>query len=330
MQRRFPIFLAHVTAKEVEDKSEKNDATLGAYLKVSTRAPYQLAPSEMKELSEQLKELSDKGFIRPSSSPWGTPVLFVKKERIIPAYVATNPCITREGSKDFIAYCDASRKVWAFVLLQRENGSDFLCIRQLKIHEMELSYNHDLDNLELVVFALKILETTLFNMELSIPVFKISRVCIHLLNIKKKLNMRQPQWFRVAKRKPFGGGRKPENIKNEDVGGMLLENAKDPEKDRKEKLKPRADGTLCLNGRSWLPCYGDLRTVIMHESHKSKYSIHPGSDKMYQDMKKLYWWPNMKADIATYVSKCLTCAKVKAEHQRPSGLLVQPEIPQWK
>nr|GEW99893.1 reverse transcriptase domain-containing protein [Tanacetum cinerariifolium]GEX14804.1 reverse transcriptase domain-containing protein [Tanacetum cinerariifolium] len=51
---------------------------------------------------------------------------------------------------------------------------------------------------------------------------------------------------------------------------------------------------------------------------------------MYQDMKKLYWWPNMKADIATYVSKCLTCAKVKAEHQKPSGLLVQPEIPEWK
>ncbi|GKE07554.1 putative reverse transcriptase domain-containing protein, partial [Tanacetum coccineum] len=55
-----------------------------------------------------------------------------------------------------------------------------------------------------------------------------------------------------------------------------------------------------------------------------------GSDKMYQDMKRLYWWPNMKSDIATYVSKCLTCAKVKAEHQRPSGLLVQPDIPQWK
>ncbi|GJT15504.1 putative reverse transcriptase domain-containing protein [Tanacetum coccineum] len=68
----------------------------------------------------------------------------------------------------------------------------------------------------------------------------------------------------------------------------------------------------------------------MHESCKSKYSIHPGSDKMYQDMKKLYWWPNMKSNIATYVSKCLTYAKVKVEHQRPSGLLVQPEIPQWK
>ncbi|GKA81234.1 putative reverse transcriptase domain-containing protein [Tanacetum coccineum] len=117
---------------------------------------------------------------------------------------------------------------------------------------------------------------------------------------------------------------KPENLKNKDVGGMIRKDIP------KEKLEPRANRTLCLNSKSWLPCYGDLRTVIMHDSHKSKYSIHPGSDKMYQDMKKLYWWPNMKANIATYVSKCLTCARVKAEHQRPSGLLVQPKIPQWK
>nr|GEU29835.1 putative reverse transcriptase domain-containing protein [Tanacetum cinerariifolium] len=113
--------------------------------------------------------------------------------------------------------------------------------------------------------------------------------------------------------------RKQENIKNEDVGGMLIENLKDPEKLRTKKLEPRADGTLCLNSRSWLPCYGDLRYVIMNESHKSKYSIHPGSDKMYHDMKKLYWWPNITANIATYVRKCLTCAKLKAKHQRPSG-----------
>ncbi|GJW12127.1 putative reverse transcriptase domain-containing protein [Tanacetum coccineum] len=119
------------------------------------------------------------------------------------------------------------------------------------------------------------------------------------------------------------------NIKNEDVRGMRLKNSTDPKKLRMEKLEPRADGTLCFNGRSWLPCYGDLRTVIMHESYKSKYSIYPGSDKMYQDIKKLYWWPNMKANIATYVRICLTCAKAKAEHQRPSGLLVQPDIPQW-
>nr|GEU49617.1 putative reverse transcriptase domain-containing protein [Tanacetum cinerariifolium] len=109
--------------------------------------------------------------------------------------------------------------------------------------------------------------------------------------------------------------RKPKNIKNEDVRGMLIENSKDPEKLRTKKLEPLADGTLCLNGRSWLPCYLDHGTMIIHESHNSKYSIHPGSDKMYQDMKNLYWWPNMKADIATYVSKCLTCAKLPKSSQ---------------
>ncbi|GJT41953.1 putative reverse transcriptase domain-containing protein [Tanacetum coccineum] len=123
--------------------------------------------------------------------------------------------------------------------------------------------------------------------------------------------------------------RKLENIKNEDVGGMLIENSKNPDKLRMEKLEPvRMELYALMAG---VGCHvGDLRTVIMHESHKSKYSIHSGSDKMYQDMKKLYWWPNIKADIATYVSKCLTCAKVKAEHQRPSELFVQPDIPQWK
>ncbi|GJZ34361.1 putative reverse transcriptase domain-containing protein [Tanacetum coccineum] len=114
------------------------------------------------------------------------------------------------------------------------------------------------------------------------------------------------------------------NLVNEDVGGIIRRDIP------KERLEPHADGTLCLHGRSWLPCYRDLRSVIMHESHKSKYSIHPGSEKMYQDMKKLYWWPNMKAYIATYVSKYLIYARVKAEHQRPSGLLVQPAIPEWK
>ncbi|GKE85067.1 putative reverse transcriptase domain-containing protein, partial [Tanacetum coccineum] len=117
---------------------------------------------------------------------------------------------------------------------------------------------------------------------------------------------------------------KPENLENEDVGGMIRKDIP------KEKLEPRADGTLSLYGRSWLPCYRYLRSVIMHESHKAKYSIHPGFEKMYQDIKKLYLWPNMKANIATYVSKCLTCARVKAEHQRPSRLLVQPAIPEWK
>nr|GEX91330.1 putative reverse transcriptase domain-containing protein [Tanacetum cinerariifolium] len=124
--------------------------------------------------------------------------------------------------------------------------------------------------------------------------------------------------------------RKLENLKSEDVGGMLIENSKNLEKPTKERLESRMDETLCLNNRSWLMHYGDLWTLIMHESHKSKYSVHPGFEKMYQDMKQLYWWPNMKSDIATYINKCLTCLRVKAEHQKPYGLLVQPKIPQWK
>ncbi|GKA97202.1 putative nucleotidyltransferase, ribonuclease H, partial [Tanacetum coccineum] len=70
--------------------------------------------------------------------------------------------------------------------------------------------------------------------------------------------------------------------------------------------------------------------VILNEAHKSRYSMHPRADKMYHDLRDMYWWPGMKRDIAIYVSKCLTCAKVKAEHQRLSGLLQQPEIPEWK
>ncbi|GJX90566.1 putative reverse transcriptase domain-containing protein [Tanacetum coccineum] len=70
--------------------------------------------------------------------------------------------------------------------------------------------------------------------------------------------------------------------------------------------------------------------MIMDEAHKTRYFVHPGADKMSHDLRDMYWWPGMKRDIATYVSKCLTCLKVMAEHQRPSGLLQQPKIPEWK
>nr|GEW55848.1 putative reverse transcriptase domain-containing protein [Tanacetum cinerariifolium] len=102
---------------------------------------------------------------------------------------------------------------------------------------------------------------------------------------------------------------KEENLINKDLQGMI------------NKLEPHANGTLCLNNQSWISCFGDLRALIMHESHKSKYSIHPRLDKMYQDLKKLYCWPKIKAKIVTYVSKCLTCAKVKIEYQKSSSLL---------
>ncbi|GKC38567.1 putative reverse transcriptase domain-containing protein [Tanacetum coccineum] len=84
---------------------------------------------------------------------------------------------------------------------------------------------------------------------------------------------------------------KGDNVKAKNLGRLL-----------KPIFEIRSDGIRYFDKRIWLPLFGGLRDLIMHESHKSKYSIHPGSDKMYQDLKKLYWWPNMKTDIATYVS----------------------------
>ncbi|GKB72952.1 putative reverse transcriptase domain-containing protein, partial [Tanacetum coccineum] len=108
---------------------------------------------------------------------------------------------------------------------------------------------------------------------------------------------------------------------------IIEQRVKVNQKARILELKRRNHEEHCsdiLYNRSWI----DLRALIMHESYKLKYSIHPGSDKMYQDLKKLFWWLNMKAEIATYVSKCLMYAKVMDEYQKLSGLLVQPEIPQ--
>ncbi|GKD55411.1 putative reverse transcriptase domain-containing protein [Tanacetum coccineum] len=222
-----------------------------------------------------------------------------------------------EGSKDFMVYCDASIKGLGAVLMQRMKVIAYAS-RQLKIHEKNYT-THDLE-LGAVMFALKIWRHYLYGKKFV--VFTDHKSLQHILD-QKDLNMRQHRWIELlnllsrileAQKEAV----KVENIEAKDIEGML------------EKLEAHADGTLCLDNRSWLPCYDDTRSLIMNESHKSKYSIHPGSEKMYHDLKMLYWWPNMKADIATYVSKCLTYTKVKAEHQRPSGLLVQPDIPEWK
>nr|GEX22613.1 putative reverse transcriptase domain-containing protein [Tanacetum cinerariifolium] len=199
----------------------------------------------MKELSDQLKELSGKGFIRPSSSPWGA--------------------LNKEEHEEHL-------KLILELLKKRSCMLSFLNVnfRFLSDYDWEIRYHPGKEN---------VVADALSRKERIKPLRVQALVMTIGLELPKQiLNAQTIAW-------------KPKNIKNEDVGGM---------------------------------------TVNMHESHKSKYSIHSGSNKMYQDIKKLYWWPNIKANIATYVSKCLTYATVKAEHQRPLGLLVQPEIPQRK
>nr|GEY07223.1 putative reverse transcriptase domain-containing protein [Tanacetum cinerariifolium] len=372
------------------------------------RDPYRLAPAKMQELSTQLQTLSDRGFIRPCSSPWGAPnrypllrvddlfdqlqgsrvyskidlrsgyhqlrvqeedipktafrtrydhyefqvmpfgltnapvvfmdlmnrvckpyldrfvIVFIddiliysknrkeheghlkllKEEELYAKFSKCEFWVSKlcsasilalpEGSENFVVYCDASHKGLGAVLMQKKKVIAYTS-RQLKVHEKNYT-THDLE-LGAVVFALKMWRHYLYGTKCV--VFTNHKSLQHILD-QKELNMRQRRWLELL-------SKKEENFINEDLQGMI------------NKLESRADGTLCLNNRSWILCFGDLRALIMHESHKLKYSIHPGLDKMYQDLKKLYWWPNIKAEIATYVSKCLTCAKVKIEYQPSAG-----------
>ncbi|KAI3685766.1 hypothetical protein L6452_35024 [Arctium lappa] len=109
-----------------------------------------------------------------------------------------------------------------------------------------------------------------------------------------------------------------ENLKAERVVGLI------------SSLIENNNGLKCYSGRIWVPRLGDLRTIILAEAHKSKYSIHPGTNKMYGYLRLDYWWPGLKKDIAHYVERCLTCLQVKMEHQRPYGKLQPLEIPVWK
>nr|GEV41733.1 hypothetical protein [Tanacetum cinerariifolium] len=269
-----------------------------------------------------------------------------------------------KGSENFIVYCNASHKGLGGVLIQNVKVIAYVS-QQLKIHKKNYT-THDLE-LGAVVFAIKMWRHYLYGTRCT--VFTNHKSLQHILD-QKELNMRQRHWLELLSdydcdiRYHLGKGNvvadalsrkersgplsiralimtmglnlpkkileaqtkalKTENLSAEDVRGMIKKDLP------KVKFKPRTDGTLCVNNSSWVPCFGDLRALIMHESHKSKYSIHLGSEKMYQDLKPLYWWPNMKADISPYVSKCLTCSKVKAEHKKPSGLLVQPKILECK
>nr|GEX27907.1 putative reverse transcriptase domain-containing protein [Tanacetum cinerariifolium] len=403
-------------------------AKMQKYIQKGSRAPYRLAPSEMKELSEQLQELSDKGFIRPSSLPWGAPILFVKKKygsfrmcidyqelnkltvknqyplpqiddlfdqlqgssvyskidlrsgyhqlRVREQDVPKTAFRTQYGHYEFqvmpfgltnapAAFMDLMNRVCKpyldkFVIVfiddiliylkdEKELKEHLKAILELlKKEELYAKFSkckfwipkvqflsHVIDSQGIHVDPAKIESIkdwaspktpTDYDCEIRYHPRKANVVAnalsqkelikpIRVQALVMTIGLELPKQILNAQIE----ARKPENIKNEDVGGILLENSKDPEKLRIEKLEPRADGTLCLNGRSWLLCYGDLRTVIMHESHKSKYSIHLGSDKMYQDIKRLYWWPNMKADIATYKALGTSLDMSTAYHSETDG-----------
>ncbi|GKA21692.1 reverse transcriptase domain-containing protein, partial [Tanacetum coccineum] len=211
-----------------------------------------------------------------------------------------------EGPDDFVVYCDASLKGYGVVLMQRDKVIAYAS-RKLKTHKENYT-THDLE-----LGGMKEL-----NMRQQRWIQLLSdydcEICYH----PGKANVVADALSRKVRDKPLRvrslvmtsctdlserilkaqlEAVKQENVMAENLGRML-----------KPIFEIHSNGIRYFENRVWLPLFGGLRDLIMHESHKSKYSIHPGSDKMYQDLKKLYWWPNMKADIATY----------------------QPKIPEWK
>lgn len=122
-----------------------------------------------------------------------------------------------------------------------------------------------------------------------------------------------------------------EEIRLKQPGDPILEQKIAKIDDQKVmEFTTQEDGTLRYQGRWCVPNDVDLKRKILEEAHNTPYSVHPGGDKMYNDMKKTFWWPNMKREVAEFVSRCLICQKVKSEHKRPQGLVQPLDIPEWK
>ncbi|KAJ0885316.1 putative nucleotidyltransferase, Ribonuclease H [Helianthus annuus] len=307
---------------------------------------------DFSKIAQPLTMLTQKGVVYRWGNTQETAFQYLK-DRLCSAPILSLP----EGTDDFVVYCDASIQGLGCVLMQRDKVIAYAS-RQLKVHERNYT-THDLE-LGAVVFALKIWRHYLYGTRCTI--YTDHRSLEHILK-QKDLNMRQRRWVELLndyecaiKYHPGKANvvadalsRKdtlpkrvralqltiqsslPAQIRAAQLEALKPENVKaEALRGSRQRMEQKEDDAYYVTGRIWVPLYGGLRELVMDEAHKSRYSVHPGSDKMYHDISTTYWWPSMKAHIATYVGKCLTCARVKVEYQKPAGLLQQPKIPQWK
>ncbi|GJX12623.1 putative reverse transcriptase domain-containing protein [Tanacetum coccineum] len=225
-----------------------------------------------------------------------------------------------EGLDDFVVYYDTSNQGFGCVLMQRNKVIAYAS-RQLKIHEK----NYITRDLELGAVRRWIELFNDYDCEIRYHPSK-ENVVANALSKKEWMKPRQVRAMSITIHSSIKARilkAKSEASKDFNTPAKMLRGLD-------KQFERKVDGGLYFMERISVPAYGNVKTLIMDEAHATKYYVHPRADKMYNDLRDLYWWHGMKKDIATYVSKCLTCSKVKADHQKPSGLLQQPKIPEWK
>ncbi|GKA33152.1 putative reverse transcriptase domain-containing protein [Tanacetum coccineum] len=190
--------------------------------------------------------------------------------------------------------------------------------RQLKIHEKNYT-THDLE-LGAVVFSLNIWRHYLYGMKSVI--YTDHKSLQHIFK-QKEPNMRQRHWVELFSdyncEIHYYSGKANSSIKDKILAAQneASKAINAPAKMLRgldDQMEHRSDGALNYLDRIWVPLTGDVRNLIIDEAHKSRYLVYPRAYKMYYDLRDMYWWPRIKKDIALYVSKCLTCSKIKAEH----------------
>ncbi|KAA0060263.1 ty3-gypsy retrotransposon protein [Cucumis melo var. makuwa] len=255
------------------------------------------------------------------------------KQKLVTAPVLTVP----DGSGSFLIYSDASEKGLGCVLMQQGKVVAYAS-RQLKSHEHNYP-THDLE-LAAVVFALKIWRHYLYGEKIQIFTDHKS---LKYFFTKKELNMRQRRWLELVKDYDceilYHPGKanvvadalsRKKIIDAQSNDPNLVEKRGLAEAGQAVKFFISSDGGLLFEGRLCMPSDSAVKTKLLSEAHSSPFSMHPGSTKMYQNLKRVYWWRNMKREVAKFVSKCLVCQQVKAPRQKPAGLLQPLSVPEWK
>nr|GEY12463.1 putative reverse transcriptase domain-containing protein [Tanacetum cinerariifolium] len=241
------------------------------------------------------------------------------KKKLCSALILTLP----EGSEDFVVYCIASLKGFRAVLMQREKVITYASRQFRKIEDNYTT--HDLE-LGAVVFALRLWRHYLYGTKCT--VYTDHKSLKYILD-QKELNMRQRRWLELLS--DYDCEIRYHSGKANVVADALSRKVKESIRVRVLVVTVHNNLPKQIRNAQAEACEKENIGAGRFVGEGEPFEVRAdGYDKMYHDLKKLYWWPNMKADIATYVRKCLTCAKVKAEHQRPSGLLQQPKIPVWK